>query len=166
MKRLSWLTVLLVLALLVTVAASAMPRLFVASLSGDQEATPVETDAFGRAIFHFNPTETRMKFTLRVANIEDVVAAHIHCAPPGQNGPVGVTLFMGGPVSFKHGVLAKEFVSAPNDGNACGWASLADVAAAMRAGNAYVNVHTLANPGGEIRGNIGAVNDPYPSPVR
>lgn len=156
MKRLRWLAVLLVLTLLVTVAASSMPRHFEAHLTGDQEATPVETDATGRAKFDFKPDDSRLKFKLRVNDIENVVAAHIHCGPPGQNGPVGVTLFMGGPVSIKHGDLAKGKITAPNPGNACGWEDLSDVAAAMRAGNTYVNVHTTANPGGEIRGNIQA----------
>ena len=37
--------------------------------------------------------------------------------------------------------------------DACG-TTLVDIAAAMDAGMTYVNVHTLANPAGEIRGQI------------
>ncbi|MFT7650008.1 MAG: hypothetical protein ACI8Y4_004773 [Candidatus Poriferisodalaceae bacterium] len=40
--------------------------------------------------------------------------------------------------------------------NSCGWSSADDVAAAIKMGAAYVNIHTLANPGGEIRGNLSA----------
>jgi hypothetical protein len=63
------------------------------------------------------------------------------------------------------GVLAAGSVTAPDAGNACGWATLADVVAAVEAGNAYVNAHTNDGvappntgpgdfPGGEIRGQV------------
>jgi hypothetical protein len=42
----------------------------------------------------------------------------------------------------------------PDSGNTCGWVDLADVLGAMATGNAYVNIHTSAHPGGEIRGQI------------
>lgn len=126
---------------------------FRAHLSGDEEVPPVETDAQGQATFKFNDEGTELDFKLNVANIKDVVAAHIHCAPDGVNGPVGVTLFSGGPVS-PDGVLAEGTVTAPDTGNACGWESVEDVQRAMKNGYAYVNVHTQAHPPGEIRGQI------------
>jgi len=63
------------------------------------------------------------------------------------------------------GILAQGTKTAPDPGNACGWVTLADVAAAMRSGDAYVNVHTNDGidpvntgpgdfPAGEIRGQI------------
>ena len=42
----------------------------------------METDAQGQATFTFNADATELTFKLNVANIENVVAAHIHCAPP------------------------------------------------------------------------------------
>jgi hypothetical protein len=95
------------------------------------------------------------------------VAAHIHCAPVGENGPVGVTLY--GPVPPGGGsvnvFVVQSTITDPDVGNACGWADLAAVVAAMRSGNAYVNVHTDdgvdpadTGPGdfqsGELRGQI------------
>jgi hypothetical protein len=50
--------------------------------------------------------------------------------------------------------LAQETITSPDDGNACGWQSLADVIAAIEAGDAYVNVHTTTVPSGEIRGQL------------
>jgi hypothetical protein len=94
-----------------------------------------------------------MDYKLIVANIENVVASHIHCAASGVNGPVGVTLFSGGPLS-PDGVLAQGAITAPDPGNGCSWTTLEQVVTAMRNGYAYVNVHTTAHPPGEIRGQI------------
>jgi glucose/arabinose dehydrogenase len=125
---------------------------FRAHLSGDEEVPPVETKAQGQATFEFDADLTELEFKLTVANIEDVVAAHIHCAPDGVNGPVGVTLFNDGPVS-PSGVLAEGTMDAPDEGNAC-WDDIGDVQTAMENGYAYVNVHTVDNPAGEIRGQV------------
>lgn len=129
------------------------PADFRAHLSGDEEVPPVDTQAQGEAIVEANDVGTELSFKVNVANIEDVVASHIHCAPDGVNGPVGVTLFSGGPVSV-NGTLAEGTVTATDAGNACGWDSVAEVLSAMHNGYAYVNVHTLANPPGEIRGQL------------
>jgi glucose/arabinose dehydrogenase len=128
-------------------------RNFRAHLSGDEEVPPVDTRAQGQATFELNDQATELDFKLNVANIDDVVASHIHCAPAGVNGPIGVTLFSGGPTS-RNGTLAEGTVDSPDPGNACGWTSLAEVQSAMRNGFTYVNVHTLAHPPGEIRGPI------------
>lgn len=126
---------------------------FRAHLTGGEEVPAVETNAQGQAVFQFNNDASSLNFGLIVANIEDVVAAHIHCAPAGVNGPVGVTLFSGGPTSDS-GVLANGTITEPDPGNGCQWTSLGEVQAAIESGDAYVNVHTLENPGGEIRGQI------------
>jgi len=85
---------------------------------------------------------------LSVGNIVDVGAAHIHCAPEGVNGPVGITLFVGVGGLVGSGNLANGPLPDPDPGNGCGWVTLDDAIAAMEAGNAYVNVHTVANPAG------------------
>lgn len=126
---------------------------FRAHLSGDEEVPPVDTNAQGQALFNADEMAATMDYQLIAANIENVVASHIHCAPAGVNGPVGVTLFSGGPVS-PDGILAEGTIMAPDPGNRCDWMSMEEVFAAIRSGNAYVNVHTQANPGGEIRGQI------------
>ena len=129
-------------------------RNFVAPLDGGQENPPVDTNATGVAKFKLSKDGSSLGFKLIVANIEDVVASHIHCGVVGVNGPVGVTLFSGGPTSA-NGTLAEGTITAPNDPNGCGWDDLDAVLAAMESGGAYVNVHTFpANPGGEIRGQI------------
>jgi hypothetical protein len=148
---------LLLLALSLGVALAVLPSTvsagvnFVAPMSGDEEVPPVETQATGVAKFKLR--EEGLVFKVNVANIEDVVASHIHCGAVGDNGPVGVTLFAGGPVSV-NGTLAKGVITAPDEDNECGWTDLEAVVAALESGDTYVNVHTAANPGGEIRGQV------------
>jgi CHRD domain len=105
-------------------------------------------------------------FKVNVANIDNTVAAHIHCGAVGVNGPVGVTLFMAAPAGgVTNGTLAEGTITVPDAGNACGWTDTAAVLAAMQTGETYVNVHTNDGvpppntrpgdfPGGEIRGQI------------
>jgi hypothetical protein len=95
-----------------------------------------------------------LKVFVKVQHLQDIFAAHIHCAPAGVNGPIGVTLFSGGPVSIDRGLLVNASFAEPNAGNACGWETLADVIDAIASGDTYINIHTLAHPPGEIRGQI------------
>jgi hypothetical protein len=166
MRRMLVLVVMLALALLAPAAAALAGDNFVATLSGDQEVPARDTHAVGVATFKLSEDGTALGFKVNVANIDNVVAAHVHCGAAGVNGPVGVTLF-GGPAGggAVNGTLAEGTVTAPDAGNACGWTSLAAVLAAIRSGNAYVNVHTNDGvappntgpgdfPGGEIRGQV------------
>lgn len=124
-------------------------RDFRAELAGENEVPPVNTDAEGRADFKLDSDEDILKFDLKVDDIVDVVAAHIHLAPVGVNGPVSVTLF-DGPTTSEDGRLARGEIR-PADVNIVDFDGLL---AEMRAGDTYVNVHTTANPSGEIRGQI------------
>lgn len=79
----------------------------------------------------------------------------LRLAPAGQNGPVVAFLFGGPPIEEQfNGILAEDTITeadlvGPLEGQPFG--ALLD---AIEAGNTYVNVHTTANPGGEIRGQI------------
>lgn len=129
-----------------------------ADLSGNQEVPAVESDTSGTAKFRVNPNSDEINFQLKVKDGVDLLAvagAHIHCAPAGVNGPV--VAFLAQPVAG--GVDGKLKVSGSigeddiiND--ACG-ATVDELVASMEAGQAYVNVHSLANPSGEVRGQIG-----------
>lgn len=126
---------------------------FSAALSGDHEIPPVDTEATGEALFTLNEAGEELTYEVTVSDIENVVAAHIHCGAVDANGPVGVTLYDDDPVS-PDGVLAEGTITEPDDDNGCGWETLDEVVAAIRGDHTYVNVHTQANPGGEIRGQI------------
>ena len=140
---------------------------FLAHLTGDEEVPLRETGAKGQAIFQLREDGSLLTFRLIVANIENVVAAHIHLGPPGSNGPV--VLFLYGTVApgggltqgvIGDGVKSKADLVGPLSGQA-----LSVLVEAMQTGGAYVNVHTNDGvdppntgpgdfPGGEIRGQI------------
>jgi hypothetical protein len=160
-------TILFVAMLVFALAPSAIAGdNFVAPLSGDQEVPARDTQAVGVAKFKLRENGTALEFKVNVANIRNVVAAHIHCGAVGVNGPVGVTLFGGPPAGGRvNGTLAEGTITAPDPGNGCGWTDLAAVVAAIESGDTYVNVHTNDGvapvdtgpgdfPGGEIRGQI------------
>jgi hypothetical protein len=142
---------------------------WVAVMRGAFEVPARDTPARGLALFFVG--ESSVDYVILVKKISNVFAAHIHCGVPGVAGPVGVTLFMGTPGSGPvHGVLVRDSFSAPDPGNPCGWTTVADVAAAVASGNAYVNVHTNDGvappntgpgdfPGGEIRGALLVADD-------
>jgi hypothetical protein len=144
---------LLVLALAAPAAAGSQ-RNFRAHLAGRNEVPPVDTNATGQAIFQLSKDGSELSYKLIVANIENVAAAHIHCGVVGVAGPVGVTLSGAAPAGRFDGILAQGTITTPNPGNSCGWTDLGEVLDAILSANAYVNVHTTANPGGEIRGQI------------
>lgn len=106
-------------------------------LTGAQEVPPVSTSAKGTsyiAVAADGAVAGNVKTTGLVATM-----AHIHMGPAGQNGPVIVTLTRAG-----------------DDGwNVPSGAQLtAAQLAAYKAGSLYVNVHSDAYKGGEIRAQL------------
>ncbi len=144
------------------VEASEHNRNFRAHLTGAEEVAdpPVETRAQGQAIFQLSKDGSELSYKLIVANIENVLMAHIHLAPAGVNGPVVVWLYPadGPPGQLipgrSDGVLAQGVITADDLVGPLAGADLADLLDAMGESNAYVNVHTEQFPSGEIRGQI------------
>ncbi len=97
MRRTGVLIGMLGLALLALAPAAQAGDNFVATLSGDQEVPVQDTQAVGLAKFKLREDGTALRFKVNVANLDNAVAAHIHCGAVGVNGPVGVTLFAGLP---------------------------------------------------------------------
>ena len=126
---------------------------FVAPLLGRAEVPPVDSNDAGVALFKLRADGSSIDYLLIVANIEDVTQAHIHLAPAGSNGGV-VAFLYGGPTVSPNGILARGTIAAGDLIGSLAGATIADLVAEMAAGDAYVNVHTLVHPGGEIRGQI------------
>ena len=132
---------------------------FKAHLSGDEEVPAVMTDATGQTIFRLSKDGSQLYYKLIVANIDDVVAAHIHAAPSGQNGGVVALLYGGGLIEGRtNGILAEGIITADDLTGTLAGQNLEDLIDLINSGGAYVNVHTIENPGGEIRGQISANN--------
>ena len=128
---------------------------------GDTEVPATASKGQAQAIFHMSEDGTSLDFKLIASNIVDVTQSHIHCGAAGVNGPVVVFLYGFGPTVSPNGVLSEGTITTANviprpDSPACpgGVANLDDVIEKMNNDGAYVNVHTVAIPGGEIRGDI------------
>jgi len=140
--------------------AEAQVNNFRTHLSGAEEVSPVDTQAQGQAIFQLAPDGLSMQYRLIVANIEDVLQAHIHCcAPAGVNAGIVVWLYpsMPPPVLIpgrSQGTIGAGVITAANLVGSLAGQTLADLVDEMEKGNTYVNVHTTAHPPGEIRGQI------------
>ncbi len=147
--------------------AVAADSTLLAHLSSENEVPANDSLAVGNAVFHLSDDGTELGFKLIVANINNVVQAHIHLGPEGVNGPV--VAFLYGPVApgggRVQGPIGAGTITAANLIGPLAGRPLADLVAAIENGNAYVNVHTSTGdpttpagpgnlPGGEIRGQM------------
>ena len=108
-----------------------------ATLSGSQEVPPVNTQASGKASISVG-SDKSVSGSVTTSGLAGT-AAHIHIAAAGKNGPVIVPLAK----------TADGTWSVPSG------AKLTDEQfEAYKAGNLYVNVHSAANKGGEIRAQL------------
>lgn len=137
------------------------PHNAVTPLAGDEEVPAVDTRARGAAKFQLSADGESITYRLNVANIEDVLQSHIHIGEAGSNGPVVVFLYPSAPPAMlipgrSDGTLATGVITAANLRGILAGQPLSVLWDHIQAGNAYVNVHTVANPGGEIRGQLNA----------
>lgn len=145
--------------LFTAVYAAEVEREFKIGLTGGAERpTPVATQAFGSAEVELK--DLLIKFEVEVCNIQHVTQAHIHVGSDAVAGPVIIFLYGLDPT----GAFSAEDCERLSSGvrtpanliprPAQGINNWDDFVNAFMAGNTYVNVHTLAFPGGEIRGQL------------
>jgi hypothetical protein len=127
------------LALLATSASHADMLNLGATLSGAAEVPPNTSAGMGQLQAEFDKATKTLRFTLRYSGLSGPVkAAHFHGpAEAGKNAGVALGINNAG--------------ESPVQGSAV---LTADQAADLLAGKWYVNVHTAANPGGEVRGQV------------
>ena len=134
-------TMLATLALGATVAFAgpAFADKMKATLDGKAEVPPNASTATGAADIDYDPASKKLSWKVTYSGLSGpATAAHFHGpAEAGKNAGVAVAI--------------PNATSSPAEGSA----TLTDAQAAdLTAGKYYVNVHTAANPGGEIRGQV------------
>ncbi len=122
---------------------------------------PVTTGAHGKAHFMLSHDKTMLHYKIKAMGFGSTLfMAHIHLGPKGGNGPVMLWLYGNNPNFPRNdgpftgsisGVLTETDLALNPD---LGINSFADAVANIMNGNAYVNLHTTANPQGDIRGQI------------
>ena len=107
------------------------------TLGGDQEVPAVMTSASGSGTIMINDDRT-VQGSVATTGIE-ATAAHIHVAATGKNGPVIIPLKKSGENMWSVPAGAKLTEAQYKE---------------FKAGGLYVNVHSAAHKGGEIRGQL------------
>jgi hypothetical protein len=111
---------------------------FKADLKGTSEVPPNKSTGSGNVTATYDTDSKKLSWSGTYSGLSGpATAAHFHGpAEPGKNAGVAVPI-------------------TPNTSPLSGSAMLTDAQAAdLQAGKWYVNVHTAANPGGEIRGQL------------
>lgn len=107
------------------------------TLTGKEEVPAVQTEATGTGTITIGADKS-VSGSVTTKGV-DAIAAHIHLAAPGKNGPPIITL-----EKTSDGVWSVPKGSKLTDAQL----------ASYKAGELYVNVHSAANKGGEIRGQL------------
>jgi hypothetical protein len=119
------------------------PLSFKVSLSGAQEVPPVQTPAAGTADITYDPATRVVTWVISCNGLSGpATMAHFHEGPPTQGGKTPVMVWLskqGSPVEIP---IKGEATLTPEQ------------VQQFTAGDWYINIHTQANPGGEIRGQV------------
>jgi ABC-type Fe3+-hydroxamate transport system substrate-binding protein len=107
-------------------------------LSGGEEVPPVTTSASGSGTITIKDDRS-VSGSVSTSGIAGI-AAHIHVGAAGKNGPVIVPLTKGADGTTWSVPAGAKLTEAQYD--------------AYKAGDLYVNVHSAAHKGGEIRGQL------------
>lgn len=100
------------------------------------------TDATGSATFTLDGLE--LTYSVTVNNMDEVTAAHIHTGAEGTTGAIIVPLFAGPTTAADFSGVLTEGTTTVTE----------EIITQLRSGDAYVNVHTVQNPLGDIRGQV------------
>ena len=155
MRRLS----MAIAGLFILVAASqaqAQTITFNAGLNGGNEPVVVVTGSVGTAVVTWNTVTKTGTYRVDVYNMPvGTTASHIHAGAVGAGGPVIINFTVpAGGISNDYGLSGTFGCSDVTVRAAQGINSCEDFEQALLLNNTYANVHSTANPGGEIRGQL------------
>jgi hypothetical protein len=152
------------------VAAGGKKNLKSDTLNGYEENPDLSTVASGSFRVTLDDDAQTMTYELSYSGLEsDATQAHVHFGKRAVNG--GVSFFLcsnlgtgpaGTPAcplregTVSRTIAASDVVGPAGQGIPAG--AFGEIAAAMRAGQTYANVHTTTFPGGEIRAQINDAN--------
>jgi hypothetical protein len=158
-------SLLLSVTLLLGAGSQAAVFEFVTTLSGGAENPPVSTTGSGIAKIFFDDVAQTLDVFVAFSGLTSPTSdAHIHCCTlPTGNASVAVGFSADFPLGVTSGTYEREFdltdttiytagFLAAGGGTAAG--ASAHLLTNLLAGMAYVNIHTNANPKGEIRGQL------------
>lgn len=136
-------------------------------LSGyNEDPLVLSTTGNGRFTLRIDLDKGEATYELSYSALEgDVTQAHIHIGGRSQsggistflcsnlgNGPAGTQLCPAAPAEISGTITPANIIGPTGQGVAAG--EFAEFVAAIRAGAAYVNVHSTRYPGGEIRAQL------------
>ena len=112
------------------------------TFSGAQQVPAVTTSATGSFVGTFDKVTRELRYTITFTGLTPV-AGHLHTGAPGMNWPVFQP--------FPKNNATSDGYESPITGTT----TLTQAqAAALLANGIYANLHTAANPGGEIRADL------------
>jgi len=138
------------------------PRYVANLISANEGNNPPITSA-GSGVVTFEDKGDLITWSMTLTNMTNVTVSHIHlgsaAAVAPNAGPVIINLFVpnrapGNEIGTVNGLVAEGTITNANSPNV----KLDSLRVLFNNGNSYANVHTAANPGGEIRDQIRPVN--------
>jgi len=124
-----------------------------AQLNGANETPPTKSTATGTATFVLNGN--RLRYTVTVLGLSGpATMAHVHVGAKGASGPPVYSFNI---KKVAAGTLAEGYIDLTKE--ASKGVSGDSLKTLLANGHAYVNVHTAAHPGGEIRGQVERVRE-------
>ncbi|GAB4214115.1 MAG: hypothetical protein OHK0022_52190 [Roseiflexaceae bacterium] len=136
-----------------TLTPPAAVRNFTANVRGYYENPQVNTDVYATGTFTYTDATNTLDYDIRFSQVITLstLGGHIHRGAAGSNGPVAVP-FPNTPSAALTGTSGSLTLTNSDE-------------ALLLNGSLYVNFHTDANPGGEVRGQIVPANPDLRLPV-
>ena len=114
----------------------------IGNLDGTQQVPMVTSNARGVITGTLDKASNTFRYSVSFTSLTPM-GAHFHIGAPGVNGPIVIDLPKNNPAQDGYvSPIAGTYILSPAN------------AAALVSNGLYVNLHTMAYPGGEIRGNI------------